>query len=365
MAIVRLLRTLFFLPGKFHLSAGTNLNPLENNGIYPEIAVPVYNRFPFPFRRRRPVDFMPKANMMCLVLVVMSSAKVMAGTITVTGSPVATMTTTYGTASPTPQTFTVSGTGLGGGRALVVAAPPAGYEISSTAATGPYVTTSITFNANGGGTVGVKTIWIRLAATATVGNYSGTIAVTSTGALVPGSVVLTPSSTVTPAAITLTAKAQTKTYGSTFTFSGTQYTITAGSLKNSDAITSVSYACGGSAATATVAGSPYVITPSGATGTGNFSTTNYTITYVNANMTVNKAPLSIVANNQSKTYGNTFTFAGTEFTTGGLQNSDNVTSVTITSPGAVSTAAAGTSLMCYYYKWFGGWERFGELSHRL
>ena len=44
--------------------------------------------------------------------------------------------------------------------------------------------------------------------------------------------------------------------------------------------------------TATVAGSPYTITPSGATGTG---VSNYTISYVNGSFTVNTAPLTITA----------------------------------------------------------------------
>lgn len=50
------------------------------------------------------------------------------------------------------------------------------------------------------------------------------------------------------------------------------------------------------------------------------------------------APLTITANNASKTYGDTITFAGTEFTASGLQNGDTVASVTLTSDGAASTA---------------------------
>src|SRR5437588_637403 len=93
----------------------------------------------------------------------------------------------------------------------------------------------------------------------------------------------------------------------------------------------------GTTATATVAGSPYDITPSAATGTG---LGNYTITYHVGHFTVNAKALDITANDQGKTYGVTFTFAGTEFTTGAgqLVNGDTVTTVTLMSAGAAVTA---------------------------
>ena len=53
---------------------------------------------------------------------------------------------------------------------------------------------------------------------------------------------------------------------------------------------------------------------------------------------MNPAALTITANNASKNYGTTLTFAGTEFKTTGLLNSDAVTSVTLNSSGATSTA---------------------------
>jgi hypothetical protein len=52
--------------------------------------------------------------------------------------------------------------------------------------------------------------------------------------------------------------------------------------------------------------------------------------------------LSITANNASKTYGTTATFAPTAFTSAGLQGGDTITGVTMTSTGAVNTANAGT-----------------------
>jgi hypothetical protein len=70
---------------------------------------------------------------------------------------------------------------------------------------------------------------------------------------------------------------------------------------------------------------------------------NYTITYGNGALTVNPASLTITANIRSKTYGQTVNFAGTEFSTTGLLNSDSVTSVALTSTGAAATATVAGS----------------------
>src|SRR5439155_24257942 len=64
------------------------------------------------------------------------------------------------------------------------------------------------------------------------------------------------------------------------------------------------------AATAGVGGSPYDIVPSAATGTG---LGNYSISYVNGKLTVTKKALSITANDQSKGYGTSVSFTGSEF----------------------------------------------------
>src|SRR5258708_7243652 len=68
--------------------------------------------------------------------------------------------------------------------------------------------------------------------------------------------------TVSPAALTITAKDATKTYGVTLAFAGTEFTPTG--LLNSDTVTKVTLTSPVTAATATVAGSPYTITPSAA-----------------------------------------------------------------------------------------------------
>src|SRR5919108_105681 len=82
------------------------------------------------------------------------------------------------------------------------------------------------------------------------------------------------------------------------------------------------------------------VASSAATGSG---LGNYTIQYIAGKLTVNKKALAITANNQSKTYGDTFTFTGSEFSTGAgdLVNGDTVASVTLTSAGGAGTAGVG------------------------
>jgi len=104
--------------------------------------------------------------------------------------------------------------------------------------------------------------------------------------------------TVNKATLAVTADNQTKTYGSTLTFVGNEFTATG--LVGLDSIASVTFTSSGAVATATVAGSPFAIVPNNATGEG---LANYTISYVNGALTVNKATLTVTADNQSKTYG--------------------------------------------------------------
>ncbi|WP_370281453.1 MBG domain-containing protein [Pseudooceanicola sp.] len=139
--------------------------------------------------------------------------------------------------------------------------------------------------------------------------------------------------TVLRAPLTITADNQTKTYGDTFSFDGTEFTATG--LLFSDRIETLGLASDGAAADAPVAGEPYEIEAFEASGSG---LDNYTITYVSGAMTVLRAPLTITADNQIKTYGDTFLFDGTEFTTAGLLFSDSIDSVGLSSAGAVNTA---------------------------
>jgi len=142
---------------------------------------------------------------------------------------------------------------------------------------------------------------------------------------------------VLPATLTVTTTSKSKTYGTTFT----AFTGTLSGLKNGDNITLAGFSSVGSAATATVVGGPYTI--SATLNDPGSKLANYTIITHYGTLTVSKAPLAITANTAHKAYGQTLTFAGTEFTTSGLMNGDAVTSVTLTSTGAAATATVAGS----------------------
>ncbi len=147
------------------------------------------------------------------------------------------------------------------------------------------------------------------------------------------------SQTITAAALTITANSTSKTYGDTVTFDGSEFSTTG--LVNGDTVNSVSLSSLGADPTAIVAGSPYAITASNALGSG---LDNYTITYVPGQLTVNTAALTITADSTSKTYGDTVTFDGTEFsTTGPGQRRHGRLRLTLTSLGAAPTAAVAGS----------------------
>ena len=113
--------------------------------------------------------------------------------------------------------------------------------------------------------------------------------------------------TVNPVALTVTANNQAKNYGSTFTFTGSEF-APAG-LQNGETIGSVTLASAGAPATAHVAGSPYAITPAPRPAARS-RRADYTIGYVNGQLTVNPVALTVTANNQPKTYGQNVHFHG-------------------------------------------------------
>jgi hypothetical protein len=144
---------------------------------------------------------------------------------------------------------------------------------------------------------------------------------------------------VTPAPLTLRALNQSKIYGSTFSFNGTEFNATG--LKNGETVGLVDLASAGAVATANVAGSPYAITIGNArngTFAGTFSSSNYTISYADGTLSVTPAGLTITARNLSKEYGEALSFGGTQFTSVGLLNGDTIKSVNLSSAGALATA---------------------------
>ncbi len=138
--------------------------------------------------------------------------------------------------------------------------------------------------------------------------------------------------TVNPAPLTVTADDKSKVYGQlnpafTASFSGFVGTDSPGNLS-------------GPLVLSTTAGQfshvgSYPITASG------LSSNDYTIAMQEGTLTITPAALTITASDRSKDFGEVVTFAGTEFTTAGLLNGDTVTSVSLTSDGAVVEAPVG------------------------
>ena len=153
---------------------------------------------------------------------------------------------------------------------------------------------------------------------------------------VPGKMI------VNPVPLTVTAANQTKNYGTLFTFTGLPPEFSSVGLKNADAIDSATLTSAGAPAAAPVTvpqATGYTIPISAATGAA-FTSSNYVITYVPATMIVNPVPLTVTANDATKVYGQTFTPAGTAFTTTALQNGETVGSVTEVSPAGTPPTAA-------------------------
>lgn len=140
---------------------------------------------------------------------------------------------------------------------------------------------------------------------------------------------------VTQAPITLLAGNLTRDYGDANPSTDT-VTLTSGTLYNGNAVGNATVAT--TATSSTAAGQTLNLTPSAVVFT-NGSASNYNITYANGSLSINQANLTITANNTSKIYGQTLGFAGTEFTSTALKNSETLTGANLTSSGAAATAA--------------------------
>jgi len=253
-------------------------------------------------------------------------------TITESGSP-SSVTTTYGTPSASTS-FLVSGSNMTAG---ILVSPTTGFEVST-----DNVTFSNSITVGSAGTIPNTTIYIRLAATAGATSYSGNITLTSAGASTVS--VAEANSMVSPAPLTVTATDVNKMYGTTLTGGSGSTNFTATGLQNGETIGTVSIGYGtGSQPTDAVANYSSCVAIANATG-GTFDPNNYNITYVAGNINVTPAPLSIIANNVTKTYGATLTGGpgSTAFTAVGLQNGETIGSVTIGyGTGAAATDPAG------------------------
>ena len=159
-------------------------------------------------------------------------------------------------------------------------------------------------------------------------------------ACVPG--IARTSATITPRPMSILANDASKVYGQSFAPAVTAFTTPVAPVAG-ETVLSVTETSTGSPASASVAGSTYPIIPSAAVANGAFNPANYTITYLNGALTVTPAPLTVTADNASKSFGQTTVLPTTAFTTSGLVNGDTVTSVTEVSPGTVATAPVAGS----------------------
>ena len=108
----------------------------------------------------------------------------------------------------------------------------------------------------------------------------------------------TTAANITPAALIITASNASKPYGQTITLTG----FSVSGLQNGETIAQVNEASPGALATATVAGSPYLITPSLAIG-GTLNPSNYTITYANGLLAVVTPDISRSVSSVAEPYG--------------------------------------------------------------
>ena len=167
---------------------------------------------------------------------------------------------------------------------------------------------------------------------------SSTLALSNTNYTLVGGTV---SATINQKALTITANNDSKTYGDVKTYGSGSTAFTSSGLVNSETIGSVTITDTNNGRLATAAaGGTYALTPSLATG-GTFNTSNYSITYTAGALTVNKATLTVTADNKARVYGDnnpTLTYSIT-----GYVNSENATSASITGAPTISTTATAAS----------------------
>jgi len=141
--------------------------------------------------------------------------------------------------------------------------------------------------------------------------------------------------TINKKALTITALSQSNIYGTSFILDQTAYTSLG--LINSDSITSVLIKYNGSSTiVSTLSVGSYILTISNAVAGSGTNLNNYSITYYNGTLTIDKYvvdTLTITALEQSTTYGTTYTikttYSQSAFTVSGLLNGDTLTSATI------------------------------------
>ena len=193
------------------------------------------------------------------------------------GGHLSALNTVYGTPS-SRESFTVSGINL---NAKVTITAPAGFELS---ADGDTFFGSVNISAPG--TLASTDIYIRLAATTPVGNYSGNIVIASAGATSVN--VAMPNSTVRPAPLVITADDKARFYETPNPDFTVQYS---GFVNNENTPVLTKQPVASTAATLNSLPGQYPITVSGA------SSPNYSISFVSGILTINAALQAVVIPN--------------------------------------------------------------------
>ena len=183
---------------------------------------------------------------------------------------------TYGSASLTATSFTVSGQSLSQG---ILVDPPDGFEVSlaEDGVTGFAATQTIA----GTGTIAPTTVFIRVAAGSPAGSYSGNI-VCSSGAA--SATLAMPEAEVRRKGLNITASDQNKPFSQTLYLGSGQTAFTAVGLVGGEVVGSVTLAADGGTGADDAMGT-YVIIPSAATG-GTFALGNYDVNYLPGVLTV-------------------------------------------------------------------------------
>jgi gliding motility-associated-like protein len=253
-------------------------------------------------------------------------------TITATG-PIAALNTKYGIPS-TGAPFTVSGTNLTAG---ILVTPPNGFEVSIDNIT---FSNTVTIPVGAGGNISSVQVIIRLKASANAATYSGDVVLSTPGAI--NAIIATGDGTVSKTQLNITATNTTKSYGTALTVVTGSSDFTSSGLQNGETIGSVTLTYGAGGAANALPGS-YVgsITLSAPTG-GTFLPGNYILNPFNGDLTVNKAPLKITADNKVRNYGEpdpVFTITYTGFVNN--EGTAHLTTQPVTSTNATANSLPG------------------------
>jgi len=227
------------------------------------------------------------------------------------------------------------------GSLTVTAAPLTVTANSQTKAYGaalPALTTSYSGFVNGDSSANLSTL-PTLSTTATASSHVGTYTITASGAADTDYTISYVNGTlsVASAGLTITAVNQTKVYGAalptlTASYSGFVNGDTSASLTTQPTLTTTA------TASSHVSGSPYTITASGAVDS------DYAFTYVAGSLSVTAVPLTITANNQTKSYGAALPSLTASYS--GFVNGDSSASLT-TKPTLTTTATASSLVGTY------------------